>query len=102
MANLSRLFQYLPRRLEPRHDRTSRQPMNLKGDVSVPVPPVPFLQVGNIVLVTINERQRTGVNKNKKFRDETEFCIFRGFDHACWSLFDWGRLFLITTNVRQS
>ncbi len=26
-----------------RHDRTSRQPMNLKWDVSVPVPPVPFL-----------------------------------------------------------
>jgi hypothetical protein len=26
-----------------RHDRTSRQPTNLKQDVSIPVPPVPFL-----------------------------------------------------------
>ncbi len=27
----------------PRHDQTSRQPTNLKLDVSIPVRPVPFL-----------------------------------------------------------
>ncbi len=44
-------------------DRTSSQPTNLKRDVSIPVPPVPFLMsVGNIVLM-INKWEITGVKR---------------------------------------
>ncbi len=54
MEGLSNFFVCLTRRILvectrltvpvcSRHDRTSRQTMNLKWDVSVPVPPVPFL-----------------------------------------------------------
>ncbi len=30
----------------------------------------------------INKREITGVNKNNKFRDETDFWKISGFDHA--------------------
>ncbi len=75
-----------------RHDRTSRQPTNLKQHLSVPVrfqylpvPPVLFLTSWKH---SINGQQmgNNGWSEYKNFWDETDFWKISGFDHACCKL----------------